>query len=101
MKHQAPIRERCRCGSVRWTRMARGPPRGTSLGPSTCTDVEGPATGEAPQATSAGVASRLLIVHPSPGVIFDTSTLAWLLARRPKHLHGQPHDRFGHAVLRR
>src|SRR5699024_3366450 len=30
MKHHAPINERCRCGKVRRTFMARGPPRGTA-----------------------------------------------------------------------
>src|SRR5699024_2110389 len=30
MKHHAPISERCRCGRVRRTFMARGPPRGTA-----------------------------------------------------------------------
>jgi hypothetical protein len=48
------------CSSVRQTRIALGPPKGTFGGRST----SGPSSCEAVRATSAGAVSRLLIVHP-------------------------------------
>src|SRR5271155_1964050 len=60
IKHQAPISERCRCGSVRRTRIALGPPSATSRGCSTSVS----ATRLALHSTSAGAASRLLMSWP-------------------------------------
>src|ERR1700739_2591135 len=60
IKHHAPISERCCCGSVRRTRIALGPPSGTSRGCSTSI----PATRLALHSTSAGAASRLLMGRP-------------------------------------
>lgn len=65
-KHHAPISERAFCGSVRWTVIPRGPPRGTSLGWRSST---GPFS---PCITVTPLLSPLSVVPPVPGLLPHT-----------------------------